>query len=70
MKKKLLALLLSGAMILSLTTPVALAEEPEGECCGACGQVVSECICEITDESTPCEVCGEVECVCPPEEAA
>ena len=70
MKKKLLALCLSATMILSLITPAAFAEEPEGECCGACGQVVSECICEITDESTPCEVCGEVECVCPPEEAA
>lgn len=60
MKKKLLALLLSGAMILSLTTPVALAEEPEGECCGACGQV--ECVCP--PEEAPCEVCGEIECVC------
>lgn len=60
MKKKLLALLLSGAMILTLTTPAAFAEEPEGECCGACGQV--ECVCP--PEEAPCEVCGEIECVC------
>lgn len=60
MKKKLLALLLSGAMILSLTTPVALAEEPEGESCGSCGQV--ECVCP--PEEAPCEVCGEIECEC------
>lgn len=60
MKKKLLALLLSGAMILSLTTPVALAEEPEGECCGTCGAV--ECVCP--PEEAACEVCGEIECVC------
>ena len=60
MKKKLLALLLSGAMILSLTTPVALAEEPEGECCGSCGQ--AECVCP--PEEAPCEVCGEIKCVC------
>ena len=60
MKKKLLALLLSGAMILSLTTPVALAEEPEGECCDYCGVV--DCVCP--DEEAACEVCGEIECVC------
>ena len=60
MKKKLLALLLSGAMILSLTTPVALAEEPEGESCDYCGVV--ECVCP--PEEAACEVCGEIECVC------
>ena len=60
MKKKLLALLLSGAMILSLTTPVALAEEPEGECCDYCGVV--DCLCP--NEEAACEVCGEIECVC------
>ena len=60
MKKKLLALLLSGAMILSLTTPMALAEEPEGECCDYCGVV--DCLCP--NEEAACEVCGEIECVC------
>ena len=51
MKKKLLALLLSGAMILSLTTPVALAEEPEGESCDYCGVV--ECVCPPEEAACP-----------------
>ena len=68
MKKRLLAMLISGAMLLSLVTPAAFAEEPEGESCGSCGAAVEYCECGGADESAACEVCGLVECECPPAE--
>jgi hypothetical protein len=42
-------------------------EEPEEECCEACDQVVSQCVCGDGSIEDSCECCGETPCQCGPD---